>query len=252
MRKANAKQMKVVQRERSWLAGGALKRDACDEAFAPRADAQMNGATMNVLAHRAIGGSPPRSPAWPQPGQPGLGALGTPRVRAEELTQHLPRLRSVLRRLLRDPGDVDDVLQDVMVTALQKLPTFRGEAQLGTWLHRIAVNAALLYRRRKARLAAVMPHRLADKTSEVHLRDLARKQPERPDREVLKQEEARLILRAIASLPPMYRDVFVLADVNDQSNGTIARALALKLPAVKSRLHRARRMMRDQLAHYSA
>jgi RNA polymerase sigma-70 factor, ECF subfamily len=180
-----------------------------------------------------------------RPGMP----TTTHKVRAEELENHLPRLRSVIRRILNDEDDTEDVMQDVMLTALKKLNTFRGDASLGTWLHRIGVNAALAYRRRRRRLAereTVRSEEAQMNVSGPSAPALRKSMP--PDVESVKSETGLLIQQAMAKLPVKYREVFILADVEDLPNEEIGKRLKLKLAAVKSRLHRARRMMRDHLA----
>jgi len=190
----------------------------------------------------------------PLAGEPPPGSAATPpgsrvvRVNPADLSQHLPRLRNVVRRIV-DEDDIEDVVQDVMLTALQKLSTFRGEAAVGTWLHRIAVNAALAQRRKRAHVAKHEEVRLDEQASPPQ--PLAQPVQQRvlpPDRESVRQELSGLIQEAIAKLPPHYREVYLLADVEDWPNEAIGRRLNLKLAAVKSRLFRARKMMRDQLA----
>lgn len=172
-----------------------------------------------------------------------------PPVCPEELEKHLPRLRSVIRRILNDEDDTEDVMQDVMLTALRKLDTFRGDASLGTWLHRIGVNAALAYRRRRRKTA----ERESVRSEEAQLNVSGPSAPAlrksvAPDHESVLSETGKLIHQALEKLPGKYRDVFILADIEDLPNEEIGTRLKLKLAAVKSRLHRARRMMRDLLA----
>jgi RNA polymerase sigma-70 factor (ECF subfamily) len=238
--------------------GVALARDPRPAGFARSVDAQTDMAAMNLLARRPTGDVlksmplPPAAVLKAREARPA--APGPVRAKADELVQHMPRLRSVIRRILPDETDAEDALQDVMLTALRKLGTFRGDAQLGTWLHRIAVNAALQRRRRKAQTAKAEPLRV-DENRLAFQRPIASvlKKTPRPDQETMQHEGSRLIQAAIAKLPPLYRDVYLLADVDDQPNEQIARDLRLKLAAVKSRLHRARKMMRDQLApHFEA
>jgi RNA polymerase sigma-70 factor (ECF subfamily) len=153
--------------------------------------------------------------------------------------------------MLGNEADVEDVVQEVLLQVVRKLDTFDGRAELTTWLHRVTVNCALLHRRKNAPRAA----------REVHaplelLADRARPPagtPERgvrPEKEALDRELRRQIERAIARLPEVYRDAFVLSDVQGLANAEIAQALGLSLPAVKSRLHRARLLLRDALAPY--
>jgi RNA polymerase sigma-70 factor (ECF subfamily) len=190
----------------------------------------------------------PKPRTMKEPLSGGLVAAG-PRARAGELERHMPRLRSVIRRILNDEQDTEDVIQDVMLTALEKLPTFRAEAALGTWLHRIAVNAALAFRRKRALRLRHVASRVDDETFDPSAAtEAARQKALPPDDATVDRETKKLIQQAISQLPDLYRDVYLLADVDDLSNEDIAERLNLKLPAVKSRLHRARKMMRDQLA----
>jgi RNA polymerase sigma-70 factor (ECF subfamily) len=150
------------------------------------------------------------------------------------------------RRMVRNDYDAEDVTQDVLLQVVRKLPSFRGDSAFPTWLHRVTVNAALSHRRREAVRQGVL---LAD-SPDGYGEDGPGVGPEG---ELLDHERRLLIERAIASLPAAYRAVFVLADVEGLANADIARRLGLSLPAIKSRLHRARLMMRDALApHFEA
>ncbi|HMP58136.1 MAG TPA: sigma-70 family RNA polymerase sigma factor [Gemmatales bacterium] len=193
-------------------------------------------------------GSLPPLPLLPEE-QPARPARVIP-VSPTDLSSHLPRLRNVVRRIVPDT-DVEDVLQDVMLTALQKLSSFRGEAAIGTWLHRIAVNAALASRRKRAQLAKHEETRLDEQS--LHPQPIAKVVSQKivpPDKASVLHEQSGLIQEAIAKLPPLYREVYILADIEDFSNDAICKRLDLNLAAVKSRLFRARKMMRDQLAHH--
>jgi RNA polymerase sigma-70 factor (ECF subfamily) len=137
----------------------------------------------------------------------------------------------------------------VLLQVVRKLDTFRGDSALTTWLHRITVNAALAHRRKKA----VRDQRQVHDPLEHFLNDGHHHSPVRPwsvgpEQQALDHETHELIERAIADLPEMYRDVYVLADVEGLPNADIADILSMSLPAVKSRLHRARLLMRNSLA----
>jgi RNA polymerase sigma-70 factor (ECF subfamily) len=160
-----------------------------------------------------------------------------------------PRVYHLARRMLGNDADAEDVTQDVLLQVVRKLDTFRGESSFPTWLHRVTVNAALAHRRKRAnrdegRVADPLDHFDADG---LHAAPVKR-WTVRPDQPVLEREQRQAIEAAIARLPEMYRDVFVLADVEQLPNAEIGDALGLSLAAVKSRLHRARLMMRDLLA----
>jgi len=155
----------------------------------------------------------------------------------------------VVRRLLDDPRDAEEVAQDVFLTVARKIETFRGEAAFSSWLYRIAMNAA--YQRLRARRA---------RPAEVPLEPLL---PVFDDRgrfagpvvdwsaqleDPAVATEARAALeQGLARLPEDYRVVVLLRDVEGLSNEDVAGILGLSVLAVKSRLHRARLALRRVL-----
>ena len=164
---------------------------------------------------------------------------------------YAPRVFNTARRMLSSDVDAEDVTQDVLLQVVRKLPTFRGDSAFPTWLHRVTVNAALSHRRKRA----VREERRAGDPLDAYLDESSAEDPGRswtlgPDALMLVRERRRQIERAVAALPEVYRQVFVLADVEGLPNGDIAERTGLSLPAVKSRLHRARLLMRDALAPY--
>jgi RNA polymerase sigma-70 factor, ECF subfamily len=165
--------------------------------------------------------------------------------------EHGPRVYNLARRMLGNDADAEDVAQDVLLQVVRKLDTFRGEANLSTWLHRVTVNAALAHRAKRARREQREQHEPVD----LFLHDGHHAQPVRPWSinpavQAEQHETTRLIEQAIADLPEVYRDVYVLADVESLPNAEIGELLDLSLPAVKSRLHRGRLLMRRALARH--
>jgi RNA polymerase sigma-70 factor (ECF subfamily) len=185
-------------------------------------------------------GSPPGGP-------PGNGAAPpTPEL---VFRDYAPRIYNLARRMLGSDSDAEDVTQDVLVQVIRNLGNFRGQSALATWLHRITVNAALAHRSRRAVREG---HRLREPV-EAFVEGDHRETPVRrwsvgPEEQALERETQRLIEEAITRLPQTYRDVFVLADVEGLPNAEIAELLGLSVAAVKSRLHRARLLMRKALA----
>ena len=141
------------------------------------------------------------------------------------------RVASVLYRLLDDRRDVEEATQDVFVQAWRHLGRFRGDAQLFTWLYRIAVNEALMRRRRKR--------------PDVH--ELDERLPAPPDPEPGLQD---VLIRELAALPFEYRAAVVLRDVEGLTNAEVAEALGVSVAAAKSRIHRGRMQIRDALARW--
>jgi RNA polymerase sigma-70 factor (ECF subfamily) len=168
----------------------------------------------------------------------------------EELLQkHMPRVYNLAYRLLGNQTDAEELTQDVLLQVLRKWESFRGESSLATWLHRITLNAALSYRRKRA---VREEHRDATPLDEVSSGStpggVFRQWSVTPEQELLNQETQELIENALARLPAHYRDVFVLADVEGLSNQEIADVLKEEVSTIKSRLHRARLTMRSILA----
>jgi RNA polymerase sigma-70 factor (ECF subfamily) len=175
-----------------------------------------------------------------------------PGLTAEKIfDEYAPRVYHLARRLLGNAADAEDVAQDVFLQVVRKLPTFRGEAAFSTWLYRVTVNAALAYRRKRAlRQTVTPPEPLEDFQEDGTHCVPVRRWGSRPNHQALDREAHQLIEAAIAGLPELYRDVYVLADVEELSNASIAEMLGLSVPGVKSRLHRARLLMRKALAPY--
>jgi RNA polymerase sigma-70 factor (ECF subfamily) len=136
---------------------------------------------------------------------------------------------------------------------VRKLRTFRGEAAFPTWLHRVTVNAALSHRRRQAAAETGRSHDPFESLlDDERVRGLASQGELPPEYHLIDRETRRLIKQAIADLPERYREVFVLADIEGLPNAEIAERLELSLPAMKSRLHRARQMLREALTPHFA
>ena len=162
---------------------------------------------------------------------------------------YAPRIYSLARRMLDSDADAEDVTQDVLLQVVRKLDTFRGESAFPTWLHRITVNAAMANRRKRA---VRQKHQVSDPLDHF-LENGKHHAPVRPwsiepSQQALDRETHELIETAISRLPETYRDVYVLADVEGLPNADIGEILGLSLAAVKSRLHRARLLMRHALA----
>jgi RNA polymerase sigma-70 factor, ECF subfamily len=163
--------------------------------------------------------------------------------------EYAPRIYNLARRMLGNDADAEDVTQDVLLQVVRKLDTFRGDSQLSTWLHRVTVNAALAHRQKRANRHRHETGEATDELLETAAPETAVKRWNvAPDEPVLAAEQHETIERAIRQLPEPFRDVYVLADVEGLPNAEIGEMLGLSVPAVKSRLHRARMRMRDLLA----
>jgi RNA polymerase sigma-70 factor (ECF subfamily) len=166
----------------------------------------------------------------------------------EVVRRHSPRLLAAARRILQNEEDARDALQDAFLSAFRSLDSFEGHAQLGTWLHRITVNAALMklrgQRRRPARsLSDLLPRFFAD----GHQVEPAVPWEAAPERTLERQETRDFIRQAIDQLPENYRTVLLLRDIEELDTAETARQLGLSEAVVKTRLHRARQALRTLL-----
>ena len=149
------------------------------------------------------------------------------------------RVFAIAVRICRHHEDARDVTQDVFVTALKSLSTFRGDAQLATWLHRVTVNAALDLVRRRGR-------REGPGLEEVGDRPASEPGPESVAIESVRAREVHLALGRIAD---DQRAMIVLHDLQGLDYAEVAAALEVPVGTVKSRLHRARLALAKELGH---
>ena len=152
---------------------------------------------------------------------------------------------------LTSDTDAPDILQETFLQVYRHLPSFRGESQFGTWLYQIATNAALMHRRASARrpassLEAFLPQFDAQGMHAATPAELqvATRADELLDRQLL-AEKAR---EGIARLPDLYRDAFVMRDLEELPTAEVARVLGIEPAAVRQRVHRARLMLRGYLS----
>ena len=169
----------------------------------------------------------------------------------ELLGRHQQRVMRVVLSILKEPMDAEEVAQDVFLTVFEKIDHFRGDSSFSTWLHRVAVNAALMRRRKsKADRSVPLDDVMPSFDERGHLAvDIADWSQQAGD-PVLAREAGEVIEAAVEKLDEMYRTVFALRDVQGFSTEETAEILELSVPAVKSRLHRARLFLRRELAEY--
>jgi RNA polymerase sigma-70 factor (ECF subfamily) len=156
---------------------------------------------------------------------------------------------------LTSDADAADVLQETFLQVYRHLPSFRGESQFGTWLYRIATNAALMHRRASARrpvesLEAFLPRfdaqgRHAGTPAELQV---ASRADELLDRRLLAEK----VRDAVTRLPDAYRAAFVLRDLEEMPTAAVAGALGVEPATVRQRVHRARLMLRGFLSDLAA
>lgn len=167
----------------------------------------------------------------------------------ELVRRHEGRVYTLALKMLHNPADAEDVLQETFINALRGLKTFRAEATFATWLYRIAYNATLMKLRKPVTTLSLdetiegdesaMPRELMDWSHD-------------PEAEVLNRETRHMMQAAVDTLSPALRSVFVLRDMDGLSTEETATVLGVSLEVVKTRLHRARMILRNELADYYA
>lgn len=168
----------------------------------------------------------------------------------EELVgRHQDQVYGLALRMTRSEPDAAEIAQDTFLSAYQHLREFRGEAAFGSWVHRIAANNALM-RLRHQRVLDVVTEDPAE--PEFTERGSLAEYPEadwsrRADDKLLDDELGRAIREATDHLAEGYREVFLLKDVEGMSYEEISEMLGISVPAVKSRLHRARLALRQAI-----
>lgn len=164
------------------------------------------------------------------------------------VSTHSARTFALAQGMLRNAQDAEEVVQDTFLTVFQRLDTFRGESAFSSWLYRIAANNALMRLRKRRRepvdsIETMLPGFLENgrhvampgtwfRSAEKMLED---------------RQLATVLEEALARLPPAYRVVLLMRDVDGLTNEEIADVLGLSIPAVKSRLHRARLAVREEV-----
>ena len=165
---------------------------------------------------------------------------------SELVNRYERRIFRLAKRITQNDEDAEDVLQEAFLKAYQNLDNFQGNSKFYTWLVRISVNEALMKLRKRKTDKTVPLDEPMDTGEETVQREIAVWEGNPEDR--YSQEELHGILEeAIDSLKPVYRTVFVLRDVEEMSTEETAEALNLSIPAVKSRLLRARLQLRERL-----
>ena len=155
----------------------------------------------------------------------------------------------IAQHITQNREDAEDVMQDAFLKAYEKLDQFQGNSKFYTWLVRIAVNESLmrLRKRRTGKMVSIDEDIETDEGSVP--RDLADWAPD-PEQNYTQAELADILRKTIQGLPPGFRVVFVLRDVDGLSTEETAESLGLSVPAVKSRLLRARLQLRERLSRY--
>ena len=163
------------------------------------------------------------------------------------------KLFRVARAIVKDDAEAEDALQDTYLEAYRRIGSFRGESQLVTWLTRIVINQALMRLRRQKRDRVVVPFSGGRGASPTRARadmapDMADDRIESPPDATMRAEVRRMLERRIDELPVAFRTVFVMREVEDLSVEETAASLSIPAATVRTRLFRARALLREALA----
>jgi RNA polymerase sigma-70 factor, ECF subfamily len=167
-------------------------------------------------------------------------------------SEYSSRIRQLALRYVRNEEDAEEVVQDVLFKVYQKIEAFRGDAALSSWIYRITFNTAMSRlraskaSRREVELVSVEPAG-SDGLRAPDIADWS----SMGDDEVLRGELRDKLRKALAVLPPIYRVPVLLRDVQGLTTEEASAALKVKDQTLKSRLHRGRMILRDQLADFA-
>jgi RNA polymerase sigma-70 factor (ECF subfamily) len=176
---------------------------------------------------------------------------GSPDAVSELLRLFQGKIFNLAMSILKNESDAEEATQDVFMTVIRKADTFKGNSALYSWMYRICVNTCLMRLRGKRRTDTVSIEEFMPVFTEegMHASPMDDWSKE-VERNALNEELGQMIRKYTDMLSEKYKVVFVLSDVEGLSNEETARILGLTVPAVKSRLHRARLYLREQLDRY--
>ena len=165
---------------------------------------------------------------------------------SELVNRYERKIYRLAKNITRNDEDAEDVLQDAFLKAYTHLDNFKGDSKFYTWIVRIAVNEALMRLRKRKTDRSVPLDEPVDLGEETVQREIAVWE-DNPEQQYSQEEWRRILDEAIDSLKPDFRTVFVLRDIEELSTEETAETLGISVPAVKSRLLRARLALREKL-----
>ena len=173
------------------------------------------------------------------------------------MERYAPRVYRLAYGITKNQADAEEVVQDVFLSVFRKIDSFEGRAGLWTWMYRVTTNAALIKRRgKRAEVEVYLEDCLPAFTEDGHRAGdramLLADWSETPEEELLSRETRALVWRAIDPLPDHYKLVLLLRDLEGLSNEETAEVLGESIGSVKTRLHRARMALREQLTRFLA
>jgi RNA polymerase sigma-70 factor (ECF subfamily) len=215
------------------------------------------------MSDRSGNDTPPAMPAGAAAGASDEALVERARAKDEAAFEELvgryeDKLYRLAMRFVRNETDAQEILQEAFLSAWRNLPAFEGRAQFGSWMYRVTVNAALMLLRSRNRhpevtVDDVEPTALNDAVAESgQMMRGSADWSQRADEQLQSQEMRKHIQTSVDNLPDGLRTVFLLRDVEELSTEETAEMLGLSVPAVKTRLHRARLALREAIGRYFA
>jgi len=174
---------------------------------------------------------------------------GDDRAFSDLVRRYERKIFRLAKHITQSDEDAEDVLQETFLKAYEHLDEFQGNSKFYTWIVRIAVNESLMKLRKRKTDRTVSLDESIDTGEETVVREIAVWE-DNPEQRYSQDELRGILEKAIDSLRPAFRTVFVLRDVEELSTEETAAALNLSVPAVKSRLLRARLQLREKLTRF--
>jgi len=175
---------------------------------------------------------------------------GNTRAFEQLIKKHESKIYNLLLGMSGNKASAEDLFQETFLRAWRKIKTFKGNSDFSTWLYRIAFNNVLMKRRNKKKIHTISidaPVVIYDKETN---RDFADDWSKSPVATSENEELKNRISKAIKSLPEKYKKVLILRDIEGMRNEEVKKILNISLASVKSRLHRARLYLRNNLSRY--
>ena len=167
------------------------------------------------------------------------------------VAKYQDRIFNMVYRMCGRRADAEELTQEAFLKALERIAQFRGHSQFYTWLFRIAANLTISHRRRGGRVrfqSLTGPEEFEQSQADALTAAMARRRNPPPEAAAMAAETNRRVMKALEELDDEFRLVVVLCDMEDMDYAQIANVLGVPVGTVKSRLHRARCMLRDKLA----
>jgi len=166
----------------------------------------------------------------------------------ELINRYSEKVHNLALRITRSPEDTEEIMQDVFITVYRKVDRFEGKAAFSSWLYRITVNTAFMKLRKRKQQASISLEEISPSVKNNWIGNRS----ENADVDFIssKHELRSMLEAAVSKLPEEYRKIFLLRDVDGLSNQEVGEILNITVPAVKSRLHRSRLMLRKRLQNF--